>query len=122
MASTEPRNFIRGKPDWDRINEAIASLASTEPRNFIRGKISHSLWVVSALKGFNGAAEFHPRKVCHDDHEEICFEGFNGAAEFHPRKDARRLTKYFEVRNASTEPRNFIRGKRPLCLFTWRRK
>ena len=56
------------------------------PRILIRGNEPAYEGDDSALKGFNGAADFNPRKLVtsKEIYDALC--SFNGAADFNPRK------------------------------------
>ena len=73
----------------------------------------------SATSGFNGAADFHPRKPRGPSRLARSGACFNGAADFHPRKLVHEMNTDPRARvDASMGPRTSIRGKlawRCLC-------
>ena len=75
-AETIPRGFVA----------VVRNQASMGPRTSIRGNLRYRLKRWSSRR-FNGAADFHPRKLVEGRHPvgELS-RRFNGAADFHPRK------------------------------------
>ena len=114
LASMGPRTSIRG--NFTRVNEmTVAALlqwgrglpsaetahparerrqrhvASMGPRTSIRGNDARNDHVIQDGQGFNGAADFHPRKRQARPQHLCAMPRFNGAADFHPRKLLQRV-------------------------------
>ena len=61
-ASMGPRTSIRGNASVGSMAFRTDGIASMGPRTSIRGNPGHPHVCSAALYGFNGAADFHPRK------------------------------------------------------------
>ena len=79
------------------------------PRTSIRGNGPTCPWTDDGKAGFNGAADFHPRKQRLRRTGRCASPSFNGAADFHPRK-LDPLPLACPVKRASMGPRTSIRG------------
>ena len=110
LASMGPRTSIRGNMKRTPV-PSRTGLASMGPRTSIRGNLAPRTSGSGSAR-FNGAADFHPRKLCAvRSGPNFTTVSFNGAADFHPRKRrdvVRLVTPFF----ASMGPRTSIRGNR----------